>query len=443
MSSELLISVYQGSASDVKGTVILLLRHVDTSTRATVLSEITNSTTKLDYRPALELASLDKYYAVPEKLISKVALQWKHNSLVNELLNLEKASSAKNQIAQHPPIEQRLSGDFLQSYLAGKYLYQGKTACGACHGAEGKGISSMGPPLVQSEWLADEEILIKVLLKGLTGPVEVNGQKYTPTMVMPGLGDKPSISDQDIANIANYIRNSWSNQASYVSPDSVNNIRKATSGLESPLNSNSISPSKQTSNTSEGKISKKISLFNGKDFTGWKKIGGMGQYRIENAEIIGTAYSSPINTFLATEKQYKDFDLSLEFKVDNRMNSGVQFRSKQLGYFLVKGYQFEIDPSDRSWSGGVYHEAGGGWLFDLSENEKAQQAFKANTWNKARIRVEGSHIQTWINDIPAVDNFDDSHGLGFIALQVHAIWNKPSADAPEIKWRNIFIKEIN
>ena len=68
-------------------------------------------------------------------------------------------------------------------------------------------------------------------------------------------------------------------------------------------------------------------LFNGKDFTGWKMLNGKAKYRVQNGEIIGTTVFGEPNTFLATDKDYGDFILEFEFKVDSTMNSGVQFRS--------------------------------------------------------------------------------------------------------------------
>ena len=85
------------------------------------------------------------------------------------------------------------------------------------------------------------------------------------------------------------------------------------------------------------------------------------------------------NTFLATNEVYDDFILEFEFKVDDGLNSGVQFRSNSLPEFhegRVHGYQFEIDPSERAWTGGVYDEARRGWLYPLNYNPEGQKAFK-------------------------------------------------------------------
>ncbi len=83
-------------------------------------------------------------------------------------------------------------------------------------------------------------------------------------------------------------------------------------------------------------------LFNGKDFTGWKMLNGKAKYRVANGEIVGTTVFGEPNTFLATEKDYSDFILEFEFKVDSTMNSGVQFRSESKADYKngrVHGYQ--------------------------------------------------------------------------------------------------------
>ena len=87
---------------------------------------------------------------------------------------------------------------------------------------------------------------------------------------------------------------------------------------------------------------------------------------------------------------------------------------------LKRGSQFEIDPSQRAWSGGIYDEARRGWLYPLTLNPSAQTAFKNNAWNKARVEAVGNSIRTWINGVPCANIWDDMSPSGFIALQVHA-----------------------
>ena len=182
-------------------------------------------------------------------------------------------------------------------------------------------------------------------------------------------------------------------------------------------------------------------LFNGKNLNGWKKLNGKAEYKVENNAIVGYTKANTPNTFLVTKKNYGDFILELEFKVDDSMNSGIQFRSeskKEYQKGRVHGYQYEIDPSDRAWSGGIYDEARRGWLYPMTKNPKAQTAFKKGEWNKVRIECLGNSIRTWLNGIPCANIWDDTTPSGFIALQVHEIYNK--ADAGKcVAWRDIRI----
>lgn len=147
------------------------------------------------------------------------------------------------------------------------------------------------------------------------------------------------------------------------------------------------------------------------------------------------------NTFLCTKENYGDFILEFEFKISDGLNSGVQLRSESLkdyNNYRVHGYQFEIDPSPRAWSGGIYDEARRGWLYPMTKNPAAQKAFRNNEWNKARIEAYGNSIRTWVNGIACANVWDDKTPTGFIALQVHAIGNKAD-EGKTIAWRNIRI----
>ncbi len=200
-----------------------------------------------------------------------------------------------------------------------------------------------------------------------------------------------------------------------------------------------------------------VSLFDGKTLEGWEKHSGTAEYRVEEGTIIGKTVAGTGNTFLCTSRRFSDFILELEFKVDPSMNSGIQFRSnyytedteieiagkmKKFPADRVHGYQYEIDPSPRAYSAGVYDEARRGWLFDLKDNEAARKAFKQGEWNLARIECRGDHIKTFINGVPAADFKDGMTAEGVIALQVHGIGKKTEAVGKEVMWRNIRIKEL-
>ncbi len=186
-------------------------------------------------------------------------------------------------------------------------------------------------------------------------------------------------------------------------------------------------------------------LFNGKDFTGWKQLNGKAKYEVQNGEVVGTTVLKEANSFMATEKDYGDFILELEFKVPQGMNSGIQFRSLSKPDFKegrVHGYQFEIDPAPRSWTGGIYDEARRDWLYTLEYNPEARKAFKQNEWNKIRLECIGNSLRTWVNGIAAAHVFDDVTSSGFIALQVHAIY-ADMQPGMQIRWRNIRIQTKN
>ncbi len=182
-------------------------------------------------------------------------------------------------------------------------------------------------------------------------------------------------------------------------------------------------------------------LFNGEDFTGWEILNGTAEYKIEDNTIVGISALNTPNTFLATTEEYEDFILEFDFKVDDGLNSGVQFRSLSLPEYRdgrVHGYQFEIDPSNRAWTGGIYDEARRGWIYPLNYNPEGQKAFKNEEWNTARIEAIGSSIRTWVNGVPCAELVDDLTPSGFIALQVHSI-NDAAQEGKTVSWRNIRI----
>lgn len=183
-------------------------------------------------------------------------------------------------------------------------------------------------------------------------------------------------------------------------------------------------------------------LFNGEDLSGWHQVNGEAPYTVEDGAIVGTTVPDSPNSFLATEQQYGDFILELEFMMHEDINSGVQFRSISDPAIMdgrVHGYQFEFDPSERNWTGGIYDEGRRQWLYPLSLNENAKSALNINEWNKARIEAIGPDIRTWVNGVPVSHLIDDMTPEGIIALQVHSIYNDEDA-GKEIKWRNIRIK---
>jgi hypothetical protein len=195
-------------------------------------------------------------------------------------------------------------------------------------------------------------------------------------------------------------------------------------------------------------------LFNGKDLKGWVQYNGKANYTVEHGEIVGRTVPNEPNSFLSTDKLYGDFILELDLKVDVNMNSGIQFRSElndendhctvtdKHTPKRVHGYQMEIDPSARAWSGGIFDEARRGWLYPLEYNVAAKTAFKNNEWNHYKIECIGNNIRTWINGVPCAHVVDEMTPKGFISLQVHEIQN-PKDAGQEVRWKNIRIQTTN
>ncbi len=187
-------------------------------------------------------------------------------------------------------------------------------------------------------------------------------------------------------------------------------------------------------------------LFNGKNLDGWKILNGTADFKVENGIIVGTSKINTPNTFLATEEIFSDFILEYEAKIDPSLNAGVQIRSLSTPDYKdgrVHGYQVELDPSKRSWTGGIFDEARSGWLYNLESNLKGKDAFKGGEWNKFRVEAIGNHIRVWLNGVQTADLIDEKTASGFIALQVHGIGEKQEKDGKVILYRNIKIKTEN
>ena len=179
-------------------------------------------------------------------------------------------------------------------------------------------------------------------------------------------------------------------------------------------------------------------LFNGHDLDGWQRLGGNAEYRVEGESIVGVARADTPNTFLATRRPYGDFILEFEVLVDPSLNSGVQVRSAVNDAGVVYGYQVEIDPSERAFSGGLYDEQRRQWLYPLSRNAQGRQAFRNGAWNHFRVEAIGRAINVWVNGVQTTRLVDDVSDSGFIGLQVHSI-NDPAQAGATVRWRSIRI----
>ena len=186
-------------------------------------------------------------------------------------------------------------------------------------------------------------------------------------------------------------------------------------------------------------------LFNGKDLTGWKRLGGKADFKVEDGIIVGSTVAKSRNTFLVTEKEYGDFILEADVWVeDEEGNSGLQIRSHFDstafdGEGKVYGRQCEVDPSPRRWTGGIYDEGRREWLYPMQLNARAQFAYKKGEYNHFRVECIGHEMKTWVNGIATAYVVDTIDAKGFIGLQVHAVSSADQA-GKKVYFKNIRIK---
>ncbi len=178
---------------------------------------------------------------------------------------------------------------------------------------------------------------------------------------------------------------------------------------------------------------KKHPLFNGKDLTGWK-IYGTEKWFVENGLLVCESGPDKQYGYLATDKFYKNFDLTVEFLQEADGNSGIFFRSTIEGT-KIAGWQCEVAPPGHD-TGGIYESYGRGWLKQIDDDK--ENILKPGEWNTMRIRVVGDRVQTWLNGIQMVDLSDEKigKGNGSIALQIH------EGGGIRVKWRNLVIEEL-
>ena len=183
-----------------------------------------------------------------------------------------------------------------------------------------------------------------------------------------------------------------------------------------------------------------VCLFDGKTLDGWEQLNGTAKYEVKDGMIVGTTAKGSPNSFLCTKKHYSDFILEFDVNAEDRLNSGVQFRSESRKDYQdgrVHGYQAEIATQE---AGYIYDEARRGWLTNNRENPDAKTAYKSGgKWNHYRILCQGNTLMTWVNGIPVAFIEDKVTSSGFIGLQVHAF----EGDTPaSVAWKNIHIKEL-
>lgn len=177
----------------------------------------------------------------------------------------------------------------------------------------------------------------------------------------------------------------------------------------------------------------KAQLFNGKNLDGWT-IYGTEKWYVEDGHLISESGPDKEYGYLGTDKYYKDFILTVEFKQESNGNSGVFIRSTVDGV-KVSGWQVEVAPTGKH-TGGVYESYGRGWL--IKPEAEKEKVLKEGEWNQMKIKVKGSQLTSWLNGTKMI-NIDDEkigEGEGGIALQIH------SGGGIKIRWRNLEIKEL-
>jgi Domain of Unknown Function (DUF1080) len=175
-------------------------------------------------------------------------------------------------------------------------------------------------------------------------------------------------------------------------------------------------------------------LFNGKDLTGWT-IHGTEKWYVENSNLICESGPEKQYGYLSTDKNYKNFIMEYDFKLEANGNSGVFIRSTIDGT-KISGWQVEVAPPGNG-TGGIYESYGRGWLTKPTAAEES--GLSPEGWNKGKIEVNNDEITTWLNgkQISHLKDAKIGAGNGFIALQIH------SGGGIKVRWKNIKIKELN
>jgi len=175
------------------------------------------------------------------------------------------------------------------------------------------------------------------------------------------------------------------------------------------------------------------SIFNGKDLTGWT-IYGTEKWYVEDGLLICESGPDKEYGYLGTDKEYKDFELTVEFKQGADGNSGVFFRSSIEGT-KITGWQVEVAPPGSN-TGGIYESYGRGWL--IKPDPELDKHLKFGEWNTMKIRVVGNLVETWLNSKKMITFEDEKIGeaTGSIALQIH------SGGGIKVMWRNLEVKVI-
>jgi hypothetical protein len=176
-----------------------------------------------------------------------------------------------------------------------------------------------------------------------------------------------------------------------------------------------------------------VKLFNGKDLTGWK-VHGTEKWYVDKGELVCESGPDKQYGYLVSDKDFKNFELKVEFKQESNGNSGVFFHSSIDGT-KISGWQAEVAPLNKS-TGGIYESYGRGWLI---KPEAAKEKFlREGDWNTMVVRMEGNTVKTWLNGEQMIVLEDAKIGsaVGKIALQIH------DGGGVKVRWRKVEIKEL-
>ncbi len=346
----------------------------------------------------------------------------KINKHIEELWGVARMTSEekKAEIAKIASLVSRRAGD--RDAWLGRAVFA-KT-CAQCHTLFGAG-GKIGPELTGSN-----RANLDYLLSNILDPSSVMAKEYQPSVIVTADGRVITglvTSKNDAA-----LTVQTANEQVVVPHDEIEQMKKSDQSmmpddLLKPLSPQEIrglvayvsGPSQVPVLATQDSAK---TFFNGTDLTGWQ--GNTSLWSVEDGQLVGRSPLLTRNEFLISDLAAGDFHLKFEVHlVENRGNSGVQFRSEALADGTVKGYQADIG---RGWWGKLYEEHGRALLWD-----KSGEAHVRDGWNTYEIEAKGSKIRTWINGQLCVD-LEDTGGArrGIFALQLHA------GGPTEVRFRN-------
>src|SRR5882762_1361714 len=144
-----------------------------------------------------------------------------------------------------------------------------------------------------------------------------------------------------------------------------------------------------TTHAQPGKI---VQLFNGKDLTGWE-IYGTEKWYADKGELICESGPDKEYGYFATKGEFRNFELTVDFKQESNGNSGVFFHSSIEGT-KISGWQAEVAPAGHN-TGGIYESYGRGWL--IKPDSDKEKILKEGDWNTMKVKVKGDEVTTWLN----------------------------------------------